>query len=158
MTVFLQPFFVNVRSSSECSLSFLDRFSFWSGQCRHFRLRGTRITFPALLGNDFCVRTRRFGEPRCFVREALRSLTRSRIRFCWYFKCADSRILSNVSLVQVRFTCADGERLQFDVERRLRSDRSFSVTPRFEEVRKLVDRKDSPFSVSRYQLGSHAIE
>jgi hypothetical protein len=97
MTVFLQPFFVNVRSSSECSLSFLDRFSFWSGQCRHFRLRGTRITFPALLGNDFCVRPRRFGEPRCFVREALRSLTRSRIRFCWYFKCADSRILSNVS-------------------------------------------------------------
>ena len=60
--------------------------------------------------------------------------------------------------MQVRFTCADGERLQFDVERRLCIARSFSLTPGLEKLRELVNRKDALLGVPRDQLGRHAIE
>ena len=70
----------------------------------HFRLRGTRITFPVLLGNDLRVRLDRFGELRWLIREALRWLKRSRIGFCSSFKYEDSRILSNVLWMKFPFS------------------------------------------------------
>ena len=55
--------------------------------------------------------------------------------------------------MQIDFVGANGECLQFDVERRLGGRGSFPASSWFEEVRKLVDGEDSLLSISLKQLG-----